>query len=431
MPPISPVCRAKPSETDTGMKRWVVVGGGSAGCVVASRLSEDPANDVTLVEAGPDHGSMPAAYDVGPLHDRGERTHYDSPVPRGFGLGGTSLINGTLAYPDPDHPDVVHRIPITSADPDKLGAVGGALMASAADARLLHLTRRRNRRVTAADAYIRKLKNRTNLRVLTRTSVIEVVIEGRRAVGVITDSGEHLVADRVVVCAGAIGSPELLLRSRIDTPGIGEGLQNHAAVMIMLELAEPVDSRKTPMFSTVLDRPGRQVLPMNFLSGTGELGAVLTALMQVDSVGNVTLPDLGGRVELTLDPVGAQADVDGMAAAMAETIQLLDHPAFKEVAVDVFLDDWGTPLSALTDAEGIRKWFKYSYGSYHHYSSTCRIGVVTDDRGAVHGYNNLFVCDASLFPRVPPVNPYISVITLAERLTASWRAADDEFGSIV
>ena len=101
------------------------------------------------------------------------------------------------------------------------------------------------------------------------------------------------------------------------------------------------------------------------------------------------------------------------------------------MAVDVFLDDWGTPLSALTDAEGIRKWFKYSYGSYHHYSSTCRIGVVTDDRGAVHGYNNLFVCDASLFPRVPPVNPYISVITLAERLTASWRAADDEFGSIV
>ncbi len=413
------------------MTRWVVVGGGSAGCVVASRLSEDPGNDVTLVESGPDHGSMPAPYDVGPLHDRHERTHYDSPVPRGFGLGGTSLINGTLAWPDPDHPEIAHRIPITSADPDMLGAVGGALMACATGARLVDLTRRRNRRVTAADAYIRKLRNRTNLRVLTRTSVTQVVVERRRAVGVITGSGEHLVADRVVVCAGAIGSPELLLRSRIDTPGIGEGLQNHAAVTILLELAEPVDSRKTPMFTTVLDRVGRQVLPMNFLPETEQLGAVLTALMQVDSVGSVTLPDLEGRVELTLDPVGAQSDVDRMTAAMAETIELLEHSAFKEVAVDVYVDDWGTPLSSLTDAEGIRKWFKYSFGSYHHYSSTCRIGVVTDEWGAVNGYDGLMICDASLFPRVPTVNPYISVITLAERLTAGWRAADDELESIV
>ena len=407
------------------MLRWVVVGGGSAGCVVASRLSEDSANDVTLIEAGPDHGPVPAERDFGPLHQRPDLVHQRSIVPRGFGLGGTSLINGTLASPDRDHPGVIHRLPITAADPARLGPLGGALLASCDDARLLEFTRESGRRITVADAYLSEVGGRPNLRVMTNTEVLQIVVESRRAVGVITDSGIHVPADRVVVSAGAIGTPELLLRSEIDTPGIGEGLQNHAAVAILVELAGPVDPNETPMFATVLDRPPCQVLPLNFLPdrvmANSGVGAVLTALMHVETVGSVTLPDLDGPPKVRLEHLVEQSDLDRLTIAVRETLVLLEHPAFRQVTRRLYLDDSGTPVSSLAQPEGIRAWFEHNLSAYHHYSSTCRIGVVTDQNGSVNGYEGLLVCDASLFPGVPAVNPYISVITQAERLVADWR----------
>ena len=88
--------------------RWLVIGGGTAGCVVASRLSEDTNNEVVLLEAGPDHGPGAVPDRGGAYLDEPERLYPDvtvtrrqggapQPYPQGFGLGGTTLISGGLA----------------------------------------------------------------------------------------------------------------------------------------------------------------------------------------------------------------------------------------------------------------------------------------------------------------------------------------------
>jgi choline dehydrogenase-like flavoprotein len=87
-----------------------------------------------------------------------------------------------------------------------------------------------------------------------------------------------------------------------------------------------------------------------------------------------------------------------------------------------FLDDRATPIETIAgDRDRIRDWAVSHVTGFHHLSSTCREGVVTDPLGRVLGYENLFVCDASLFPKVPPRVPYLPIVQLAERLSAAWR----------
>ena len=103
--------------------RWLVIGGGAAGCVVASRLSEDDHNEVVLLEAGPDHGPGPVPDRGGAYLDEPARQYPEMTVirrqggaperyPQGFGLGGTTLISGGLAAPDPELFAVSNLLPI-------------------------------------------------------------------------------------------------------------------------------------------------------------------------------------------------------------------------------------------------------------------------------------------------------------------------------
>ncbi len=414
----------------TSRTRWIVVGGGSAGCVVAARLSEDPFNDVVLIEAGADHGPGPVPDRGGAFLEDQLRTAPDlmvvrrpgeepQPYLQGFGLGGSSLIHGCIATPDPGQYEIDHLIPLEPAT--RLGSLGSAVMDADPRARPVLLTRAGGQRITAADAYLRPVLHRPNLFVVTGSPVVQLGLRGWRAERAITADGIEYQADRFVVCAGAIGTPTLLLRSRIDTPGIGEGLHDHPACTIALEL-EPGTDVVAPTISVVIDRNGSQILPLNHLNLAPGHGAIMAGQLAVTSAGRVSLPDHDGPPLVELHQLTTAADIAGLTDVVLDALRVIELDAVREVVRSAYLDADGTPVSAIADdADLVRDWAVGHVTGFHHLTSSCPEGVVADQFGRVLGYDNLMICDASLFPRSPTRNPYIPVIQLAERLTSQWR----------
>ena len=416
------------------MTSWLVVGAGAAGCVVAARLSENPANDVVVLEAGHDHGAAPVATDLGPFFDDPARIRDDATVIRrpgdaptlyrqGLGLGGSSLINGSIVVDAPGG-DVRHGHLLPLEEPWALGGIGAALLGAADDAAPLLLVRHDRARVTAADAYLRPVLDRPNLAVVPDSLVERLLRDGRHIVGAAANDGREFVADRVVCSAGAIHTPALLLRSGIDTPGIGEGLQDHPALAIALDLASGATDPAAPATTVSIERPGRQILAVNHLPGAPAMGVLMAGLTSVTSTGRVTLPDPDGPPLVELHQLDTTHDLDGLTTVAMEALDLLDHPAMWSAVTEAYVDDAGTPAAAIAgDRDAVRAWLPDHPSGFHHVSASCRMGVVTDEHGAVRGYDGLYLCDASVFPGVPVTNPYLSVIRLAERLTAGWRAA--------
>ncbi len=444
-----------PSDT-ADATHWVVVGAGSAGCVVAARLSEDEQRSVTLVEAGPDlrPGAVPDAID-GPSFFEAlalpGRTYPDlfaartrggtaTTYQRGRGAGGSSAVNAMIALRgDPamyagwgwhDAPAAWDRVAIPSemADLDELGPVDRALLAASPHAQRVPLTRRNGRRVTSFEAYLWPLLGQPNLTIRCDAIVDEVIIEGRRATGVRLGDGAVIEADHVVLAAGAIHSPAILLRSGVDTPGIGEGLQDHPSAPFALTLAEPVaDPASALVASVAMQRGGVQVLPLNHLGaqGVGGFGLLLAAVMRTHGRhGAVRLvsPDPSIDPQVSFNLLEDERDLDALMSACRSVIELLEHDAFRSIVDAVHIDEFGTSVDALHDVDELRRWARSAAGDYVHASSTCAMGAVVDQDGGVVGYDRLYVCDASVFPWIPDVNTHLPTTMLAERLVARWRA---------
>jgi choline dehydrogenase-like flavoprotein len=212
----------------------------------------------------------------------------------------------------------------------------------------------------------------------------------------------------VVCSAGAIHSPALLLRSGIDAPGVGDGLADHPSRLI--EIAMKPDAAADPASSVTgaaLRRGPVEIVALNHL-GAARAGraALLVGLLRTARRGSVRLdpahaddPEAAPRVDFgRLDhPGDARALTDGVELAK----RLLLAPSF-----DAIID--GFELGA-------------GFGGYAHASSSCRMGVVVDERGAVAGYEGLYVCDASVFPEIPSAGTYLPTVLLAERLAAMWK----------
>jgi choline dehydrogenase-like flavoprotein len=353
--------------------RWVVIGGGSAGCVVAGRLAE-AGHEATLIEAGAQRPPVrPSFFDTmaapGAL--------FTGPFIRGRGLGGSGAVNGMVATPGDlaqygswgwaDAAESLARVRVPIEPATVLGPIDEALLAAADDATVADLTARNGRRVTSADVYLDEVALRTG------ATAAAIERDGSRATGVRLDDGRVVAADAVAVAAGTIGTPVLLRDSGCTHSALGQGMRNHPGLPVTLRLqpdaAAAVDVHG-PVTGAILRRGDIQVTAMNHLGPASPGHAMLLAIA------------LAGDA---LDEAGAVLD------------ELLASPAFAGL-VDGY--ELGPP------------------GGVHHATSTCRMGDVVDDDGLVDGFTNVYAVDASVFPDIPRANTYVPTLMLAERLAA-------------
>lgn len=377
--------------------RWVVVGAGAAGCAVAAELMDRQGNQVTLLEAG--GGDRPAGIDSPSFFDAlaiPDRT-FPGPFRRGRGVGGSSAVNGMVAgrgWPA--------GMPVEPVGPGEIGPIGQALRSAAPGSSPPRLVRHGGHRVSAADHFLAGLPaDRLVLR--PDATVDAIAIEGGRATGVRLADGESIVADAVVLCAGAIGTPAIMLRSGL-TVGVGDGLRNHPSVPILLRRAgPPVDPHSNPI--TMSWRHGDiDVLAIEHL-GPEEPGwaMLLTVVMTTSSAGRVRLdpddPTGPPLVEWELDA----SDRARLARAAVRTSGVAEHPAFANVVSETVVGDGPA-------------------GTFH-WASTCALGSVLDDTGAVRGTTGLYVADASAFPELPVEHLMLPTIAQARRLAAGFARA--------
>lgn len=433
-------------------ERWLIVGAGSAGCVVASRLSEDPQKEVTLVDDGPHllPGAVPPGISgrnfVAALAEPG-RTHEDllarrtsakepTAYLRGRGVGGSSAVNAMVALRGSDE---LYRswgwldaeamwarvaIPAEPAASHEIGVVDRALLAADSRTELVQLTRALGQRVTSAEAYLWPALGRPNLSVEADHAVDRVLFDGRRATGVRFADGSERAADHIILSAGAIHTPTILLRSGVVTAGIGEGLQDHPSGVFTLKLRDDVaqDLSGLAIASLLHAAVGDatvQLLPMNNLGpdpALAGLAILMVALMTPHGHAGTVGIDAEGSAVVDFALLDDPRDLQALVAGIHLALETLHRPAFAEIVEDVFIDDVGTRMSSLGDDDAIAGWLRDHCGDYVHASSTCAMGRVVDQRGAVFGYERLSVCDASIFPSIPDANTHLPTTMAAERL---------------
>jgi choline dehydrogenase-like flavoprotein len=502
----------------------IVIGGGTAGAVIASRLTEDPSVRVALIEAGPsDAGDNRVLLLRNWLQLLGSELDYDytiEPQPRGNShirhsrarvLGGCSSHNTMIAFRplpadlaewrDAGGEAVADGIaaawpllatPITPVAAADRNPVVDAFL-TAATSLGLDLVEDFNAepfvgaagyfsvgydpatgvRSSSSVAYLHPHLDRPNLDLILDTRVLRLVFDAERAcTGVEVRSGDGTgtgtgtgtveilsASAEVVVCAGAIDTPRLLLLSGIgpapalqalglpvvaDVPGVGEHLLDHPESVITWETVplapqtvmgadaglfvrrDPAAAGPDLMFHFCTGPYDIQTAPLGYPSP--EHGISLTPnIPKARSVGRIWLdsadPDRPPRIDFRYftDPDGhdEQTILDGLKLArrLAATPPLSDW-ILKEVAPGPDVD---------TD-EKLSAYGRAVSNSVYHPMGTAKLGTdadpmaVVDGTLKVRGVTGVRIADASIFPTTPTVNPMVSVLLLGEHAATVIRA---------
>lgn len=516
---------------------YVVIGAGSAGCALANRLSADGTTRVALLEAGGRDTNPWIHVPVGyfktihnPATDWCYETEPDPGLggrslkwPRGKVLGGSSSINGLLYVrgqrEDYDrwseigcrgwsHDEVLpyfRRAENQVRGEDEHHGVGGPLHVSDMSfARPIcddfiagveqtgtprnddingaeqegvgyyQLTAHRGRRCSSAVAYLKPIRGRRNLTVITRAMVHRIVFEQRRAASVeFSLQGERLQvhADaEILLCAGAIGSPQLLEVSGVgdgallaglgidvvaDRAAVGENLQDHLQLRAVYRTRRPVtlnDELSNPLQKA---RAGLQYLafrsgPLSMAAsqvyafcrtrlsnrrpdiqyhfqplsadspgeGLHPFSAITASVCQLrpESRGSIHITSADNAVHPRIVPNYLSTDLDCRTAveSLRHVRRVMESDAMREHIKDAMLPD----PSAHSD-EALLEEARRIANTIYHPAGTCRMGsdddAVLDERLRVRGVDGLRVVDASVMPEIVSGNTNAPTIMIAEK----------------
>jgi len=518
---------------------YVIVGAGSAGCVLANRLSEDGDTTVLLLEAGGSDRSifiqMPTALSIPmnmPRYNWGFETEPEPfmngrrlDCPRGKVLGGSSSINGMVYVRgharDFDEweargatgwgyrnclPYFRKAETWTGGGDEYRGGDGPldtcngnemvnplyrAFIEAGREAGYLetadyngyqqegfgpmHMTVRNGVRASAANAYLKPVRDRDNLTVVTGALTERIVLEGKRAVGVAYERNgvprTVMAAREVILAAGSIGSPQLLQLSGIgpgavlraagvevahDLPGVGENLQDHLEVYFQFRCRQPItlNAKLGPLAKLAIGT--RWILFKNGLGATNHFESCafirskagvewpdiqyhfLPAAMRYDGnaafdghgfqvhVGpnkprsrgrlRIASPDPRAKPKVLFNYLQHDDDRAGFRACIRLTREIIGQTAF-----DRFRGEEIQPGALVTSDDAVDAWIRDNAESAYHPSCTCKIGApddplaVLDPECRVRGIEALRVVDSSVFPTITNGNLNAPTIMLAEK----------------